>query len=69
MTEWLKSPSGNGIARFSGSGLGRIEVTKARTAGWSDPLVERHDVMNQSQAQLQWHGLRREGWTVTSPQW
>ena len=69
MTEWLKSPSGNGIARFSGSGLGRIEVTKARTAGWSDPLVERHDVMNQSQAQLQWYGLRREGWTVTSPQW
>ena len=69
MTEWIKSPSGNGIARFSGSGLGRIEVTKARTAGWSDPLVERHDVMNQSQAQLHWHGLRREGWTVTSPQW
>ena len=69
MTEWLKSPSGNGIARFSCSGLGRAEVTKARKAGWPDPLVERHDVMSQSQAQLQWHWLRREGWTVTNPQW
>ena len=69
MTEWLKSPSGNRVSRFSGSGLGRAEVTKALKAGWSDPLVERHDVMSHSQAQLQWHGPRSEGWTVTNPQW
>ena len=69
MTEWLKSPCGKGIARFASDGLGQGEITRARMSGWPDPLVERHDVMALSEAELQWNRLRGTGWTVARPQW